>query len=59
MRPDSLVMVAGYGECAPGYIPTAKTRREGFVAEHGYCWVAEGAENVILDGLAKVLTPRV
>ena len=24
MRPDSFVMVPGYGECAPGYIPTAE-----------------------------------
>lgn len=56
MRPDSFVIVAGYGECAPGYIPTEKTRKEGFVKEHGYCWVAEGAAKSILDAL-KVCLP--
>ncbi len=57
LRPDSFVMVAGYGECAPGYIPTKKTREEGFVREHGYCWVAAGAEEAILAALKEVLMP--
>ena len=30
MRPDSFVMVMGYGECAPGYIPTKKAVAEGW-----------------------------
>lgn len=55
LRPDSLVMTAGYGECAPGYIPTEKTRQEGFVKEHGYCWVAAESEKVLLDGLKEAL----
>ncbi len=38
MRPDSFVMVVGYSECAPGYIPTAKDAEEGY-NDH-YCWVA-------------------
>jgi hypothetical protein len=55
LRPDSLVLTAGYGECAPGYIPTAATRAEGFVAEHGYCWVAAGEEESILTALSAAL----
>ncbi|NOX54330.1 MAG: hypothetical protein GXP27_07780 [Planctomycetes bacterium] len=57
-RPDSFVMVAGFGECAPGYIPTEKTRAEGFVKEHGYCWVAAGSEQVILAALRRALKKR-
>jgi hypothetical protein len=30
MRPDSFVMTIGYGECAPGYIPTAQSAAEGY-----------------------------
>ena len=26
-RPDSFVVTMGYGECAPGYIPTEQARR--------------------------------
>jgi len=38
MRPDSFVMAVGYGECAPGYIPTAQAASEGY-NDH-YSWVA-------------------
>jgi hypothetical protein len=55
MRPDSFVMTPAYGECAPGYFPTAQTREEGFVEEHGYCWVAPGADAPLLEGIAKAL----
>jgi hypothetical protein len=55
MRPDSFVVVAAYGECAPGYIPTEQARREGFVQEHGYTWCAAGAEQTILTALKKAL----
>jgi hypothetical protein len=55
LRPDSLVLTPAYGECAPGYIPTAATRAEGFVAEHSYCWVAAGEEEAILAALNKAL----
>jgi hypothetical protein len=56
MRPDSFVIVAAYGECAPGYIPTEQARREGFVEEHGYTWCAAGAEQTILTALKKALS---
>ncbi len=38
LRPDSFVMTFGYGECAPGYIPTAKDARDGY-NDH-YSWIA-------------------
>jgi hypothetical protein len=56
MRPDGFVMTVGYGECAPGYFPTARPREEGFAEEHGYCWVAPGADEPLLSALNKALT---
>jgi len=38
VRPDSFVMTVGYGECAPGYIPTAQAASEGY-NDH-YSWIA-------------------
>jgi hypothetical protein len=55
IRPDSFVLVAGYGEGATGYIPT-----ERHIAEHDgnlsdWCWVAPGAEARLLEGIRRVL----
>jgi hypothetical protein len=55
LRPGVFVAVAGYGECGPGYIPTESARAEGYVEEHGYSWVAVGAEAVLLRALAAAL----
>ena len=30
MRPDLFVVASGYGDCAPGYVPTLKATAEGF-----------------------------
>jgi hypothetical protein len=38
MRPDSLVMTLGFGESAPGYIPTAQAAAEGY--DDHYSWIA-------------------
>ncbi|MDR3674549.1 MAG: hypothetical protein P4N24_03600 [Acidobacteriota bacterium] len=38
LRPESFVMTLGYGECAPGYIPTAKDAAEGY--NDSYSWIA-------------------
>ncbi len=55
MRPDSFVLVAGFGEGAPGYIPTARqlAEQDGNLAD--WCWVAPGAETRLLEGLHRVL----
>jgi len=56
VRPGGFVVVAGYGECGPGYIPTEVARGEGYVEEHGYCWVAAGAEDKLKRAIADALT---
>jgi hypothetical protein len=55
-NPDKLLLVAGFSECAPGYIPTKQARAEGFAEEHGYCWVKEDAPEKIEAVLRKLLT---
>jgi hypothetical protein len=55
MAPDRNVIIAGFGECAPGYIPTEKARKEGFVEEHRYCWNKPGAEEAIHAALKEAL----
>ncbi len=57
LRPDSFVMVSGFGESAPGYIPTDAARDEGFSEEHGWCWVAPGVEKLMIEAMRKVLLP--
>jgi hypothetical protein len=57
MRPEQLLLTPGFGECAPGYTPTDSARREGFVDEHGYCWVRPGVEERILAAIRKAVTP--
>ncbi len=53
--PDAFTMCIGFGECAPGYIPTRQAVQEGFREEHGYCWVDETAEERIVGGMLKLL----
>lgn len=44
LRPDSFVVTMGYGECAPGYIPTERAWEEGDTNLRDWCWVAPGAQ---------------
>ncbi|MDB5307352.1 MAG: hypothetical protein JWO38_1554, partial [Gemmataceae bacterium] len=55
LRPDSFVLVAGYGECGPGYIPIERAWAEtdGNLAD--WCWVEKGSEKRMTDALAKAL----
>jgi hypothetical protein len=55
MRPDQVLLSPAFGECAPGYIPTDAARREGFVLEHGYCWVQPNVEERILATIRKAV----
>ena len=41
MSPDAPVVTAGFGECAPGYIPSAIATSEGYNDE-SWCWVEPG-----------------
>jgi len=56
-RPRSMVMVAGYGECAPGYIPTDTAWKEKDSNLRDWCWVAPGAEQVLKKAVTEVLRP--
>jgi len=57
LRPDSFVMVAGYGECATGYVPTEKAVEEGDSNLGDWCWVAPGAEKAMTAALEAALKP--
>jgi hypothetical protein len=56
-RPDQFIITAGYGECAPGYIPTASATEEGFNADK-WCWVAPGAEPRMIEAIRKALDAK-
>lgn len=53
LRPDSFVLSVGYGECWPGYIPTAAAFADGF--DDHWLWVAPGSEARIRAALEKLL----
>jgi hypothetical protein len=55
LRPDSFVVTLGYGECAPGYIPTAKAVAEGDANLSDWCWVAPGAEAAMRAAIKEAL----
>ena len=55
LRPDSFVVVLGYGECAPGYIPTEKAVAEDDTNLRDWCWVAPGAERAMTAALEAAL----
>jgi hypothetical protein len=54
-RPDSFVVTLGYGESAPGYIPTQKhiEEKDGNLAD--WCWVAPGAEQRLKQAIDAAL----
>ncbi len=53
LRPDSLVVVAGFGDGAAGYVPTDQCWRDGY-NDH-YCWVPPMTEELILRATAQAL----
>jgi hypothetical protein len=55
LRPDSFVLVAGYGECAPGYVPIEAAWREQDGNLRDWCWVAPGAEQALTAALEAAL----
>jgi hypothetical protein len=57
-RPDSFVVVAGYGECATGYIPTDKAFEEGDTNLSDWCWVAPGSERAMKAAIEAALKGR-
>ena len=55
MNPDAMVLVAGYGDGATGYIPTEKHWEEGDSNLDDWCWVHPGAEQSVLTAIQSVL----
>ncbi|HSQ54247.1 MAG TPA: hypothetical protein VLM40_00770, partial [Gemmata sp.] len=56
-RPDSFVLVAGYGECGPGYIPIERAWKENDGNLTDWCWVNPGSEKRMREAIAKALKP--
>ena len=54
-RPDAFVCVAGYGECATGYIPTDHHFAEHDTNLADWCWVAPGSEARMREVIHNVL----
>jgi len=55
--PDSFVMVAGFGDGAPGYIPTDQCWHDGYGDD--YCWVQPMTGKPILEALARAMKSRI
>lgn len=55
---QKFLCIAGFGECAPGYVPTESARKEGFVQEHHYSWVPEDAEARLMNCFRNLLKPQ-
>ncbi len=53
LRPDSFVMTAGFGEGAPGYMPTDRCWDDGY--DDTYCWVAPRTDRPMLAAMAEAL----
>jgi hypothetical protein len=54
-RPEAFVMALGYGECAPGYVPTEKHWEEGDGNLGDWCWAAPGAQKHLEAAITEAL----
>ncbi|MFO0796714.1 MAG: hypothetical protein U0804_04500 [Gemmataceae bacterium] len=54
-RPADFVVVAGYGECGPGYIPVERAWAENDGNLSDWCWVARGCEARMTDAIRRAL----
>jgi len=52
---DRPVLVAGYGQCGPGYIPIERAWREGDGNLSDWCWVAPEAESAMKQAIRRAL----
>jgi hypothetical protein len=55
VRPDDTILVAGYGECGPGYIPIERAWDEHDGNLSDWCWVDPGSEKPLREAIAKAL----
>ena len=56
LRPASFVMVTGFGDGAPGYVPTDRCWKDGY--QDDYCWVPPMTEGAILRALEEAFGRR-
>jgi hypothetical protein len=56
LRPDSFVMVAGFGDGAAGYVPTDQCWKDGY--EDKYCWVPPMTEKLMTRSMAEALEAK-
>lgn len=57
-RPNAFVVVAGYGECATGYVPIERAFEENDVNLNEWCWVDPGSEARMSEAIALALKPQ-
>lgn len=57
LRPGSFVVVAGYGECGPGYIPIERAWKERDSNLSDWSWVNPGSESIVVEALKRALNP--
>ena len=55
VRPGDFIMVAGYGESGPGYIPLEMHWKENDSNLNGWCWVAKGNESRYKQAIRRAL----
>ena len=53
LRPDTFVVVAGFGDGSLGYVPTDQCWRDGYDDE--YCWVPKMTEELIMQAVAEAM----
>lgn len=58
LRPDSFVMVMGYGECGPGYIPIERAWREQDSNLNDWAWTPPGSEEVMKKAIREAVKIR-
>lgn len=55
MRPRASILVAGYGECGPGYIPIERAWKENDGNLSDWSWINPGSEKRMMAAIAKAL----
>jgi len=55
VRPAAFTVIAGYGECGPGYIPIERAWQEGDSNLGDWCWVKEGSEGRMTGAINRAL----
>lgn len=55
LKPESFVMVMGYGECGPGYIPIERAWREKDGNLNDWAWVGPGSEEIMKQAIREAM----